>query len=94
MRGWGVVRLRAQPGPGGRQDPQAKPLRSQGGVAVLEVVRSTHRSVYTVRLGTTVYVLHCFQKKATQGIATPRPELELIAARLKAAEAHAKGEGS
>jgi len=38
-----------------------------------------------------VYVLHCFQKKATKGIATPKADLDLIAARLKAADTHAKG---
>ena len=29
-----------------------------------------------------VYVLHAFQKKSRQGIATPKAELDLIAARL------------
>jgi phage-related protein len=37
-------------------------------------------------------VLHCFQKKSTRGIATPKPDLDLVRERLKAAEAHAKGE--
>jgi phage-related protein len=48
--------------------------------------------VYTVRFANAVYVLHCFQKKSTHGIATPKPDLDLIQARLKAAEAHANGE--
>ena len=34
---------------------------------------------------------YCFQKKSTHGIATPKPDLDLIRERLKAAEAHAKG---
>jgi len=34
-------------------------------------------------------VLHCFQKKSTSGIATPKPDLDLIRDRLKAALAHA-----
>ncbi|HLB97342.1 MAG TPA: type II toxin-antitoxin system RelE/ParE family toxin [Acetobacteraceae bacterium] len=50
-----------------------------------------YRAVYTVKFSAAVCVLHCFQKKATRGIATPKPELDLIARRLKAAEAHAKG---
>jgi phage-related protein len=33
-----------------------------------------------------VYVLHTFQKKAKSGIATPRREMELVQARLAAAE--------
>jgi phage-related protein len=44
-----------------------------------------------VRFSDAVYVLHCFQKKATKGIATPQPDLALIELRLKTAEAIAKG---
>ena len=79
----------------GSKHEQAKPLRGQGSATVLEVVEdrqgNTYRAVYTVKFSAAVYVLHCFQKKATKGVATPKPELDLIAARLKAAEAHAKG---
>ncbi len=80
----------------GLKHGQAKPLRGQGSAAVLEVVEDwqgdTYRAVYTVKFSAAIYVLHCFQKKATKGIATPKPDLDLIAARLKAAEAHAKGQ--
>jgi phage-related protein len=31
-------------------------------------------------------VLHCFQKKSKSGIATPKPDLDLINTRLKAAK--------
>lgn len=79
----------------GSKHDQAKPLRGQGSAGVLEVVEdwhgNTYRAVYTVKFSAAVYVLHCFQKKATKGIATPKPDLDLIAARLKVAEAHAKG---
>lgn len=79
----------------GMKHEQAKPLKGQGSAAVLEVVEDwqgdTYRAVYTVRFAAAVYVLHCFQKKATKGIATPKPELDLIARRLRTAEAHAKG---
>ena len=37
-----------------------------------------------------VFVLHCFQKKSTQGIATPKEDLDIIRARLKVAQALAK----
>ncbi|QDQ27310.1 type II toxin-antitoxin system RelE/ParE family toxin [Chitinimonas arctica] len=50
-----------------------------------------YRAVYTVRYATAVYVLHCFQKKSTSGIATPKPDMELIEARLKAVAAREKG---
>jgi phage-related protein len=79
----------------GSKHEQAKPLKGQGSATVLEVVEDwkgdTYRAVYTVRFSAAVYVLHCFQKKATKGVATPKPELDLIMSRLKAAEAHAKG---
>jgi phage-related protein len=32
-----------------------------------------------------VYVLHCFQKKSKSGIKTPKDDMDLIHARLKAA---------
>ena len=80
----------------GKKHEQAKPLKGFGSAGVLEVVEdeagSTYRAVYTVRFQNAVYVLHCFQKKSTRGIATPKPDLDLIRERLKAAEAHAKGE--
>ena len=81
----------------GRKHEQAKPLKGFGSAGVLEVVEDsgggTFRAVYTVKFGEAVYVLHCFQKKSTHGIATPKPDMEVIRERLKAAEAHAKGEG-
>lgn len=80
----------------GKKHEQAKPLKGFGSAGVLEVVEddvgSTYRAVYTVRIQNAVYVLHCFQKKSTSGIATPKPDLDLIRERLKAAQAHAKGE--
>ncbi len=78
----------------GAKHAQAKPFKGFGGAGVLEVVEDhqgdTYRAVYTVRYATAVYVLHCFQKKATHGIATPKPDLDLIKARLKAVAAQEK----
>ena len=72
-------------------------IRGFGSAGVLEVIAqgkgSTYRAVYTVKIGDAVYVLHCFQKKSKQGIATPKPDMDLIRERLKEAQAHAK-EGS
>jgi phage-related protein len=45
----------------------------------------TYRAVYTVELDECVYILHCFQKKSKKGAETPKPDLDLIEARLKAA---------
>jgi phage-related protein len=78
---------------GGKHE-HAKPLKGFGS-GVLEVVEDsrggTYRAVYTVRFENAVYVLHCFQKKSTQGIATPKTHLDLIRDRLKVAEADAQG---
>ena len=74
---------------------QAKTLQGFGSAGVIEVIENTrgatYRAVYTVKLANAVYVLHCFQKKSTQRIATPKPDRDFIDERLKAAEAHAKG---
>ena len=78
-----------------KKHDQAKPLKGFGGASVLEVVEDhmgdTYRAVYTVKIAERVYVLHCFQKKSTKGIETPKQDMDLIRERLKAAQAHAKG---
>jgi len=79
----------------GSKHPQAKPLRGFGGAGVLEIVEDyagdTYRAVYTVKFGKAVYVLHAFQKKSASGIAPPKPDMDKIRERLKAAEDHARG---
>ena len=78
---------------GGKHEA-AKVLQGFGGAGVLELVEDdeggTYRAVYTVRFAQAVYVLHCFQKKSKQGIATPKEDMEIIRARLKVAEAMAR----
>ena len=73
----------------------AKPLSGFGSAGVLEVVEDfrggTYRAVYTVKFAGWVYVLHCFQKKSKNGIKTPKEDLELIDARLKAAKVDFEG---
>ena len=41
------------------------------------------RVVYAMQLGEEVWVVHAFQKKSTQGIRTPKHEIDLISARVK-----------
>ena len=73
----------------GSKHPDTKVLSGFGSAGVLEVVEDfrsdTFRAVYTVKFAGWVYVLHCFQKKSKSGIKTPKDDLELIKARLKAA---------
>ena len=76
----------------GEKHPSAKPLKGFKGTGVLEVVEDfdgdTYRAVYTVKLAGIIYVLHAFQKKSKQGIATPQQDIELIETRLKRAKEH------
>ena len=81
----------------GEKHEDAKPLKGFGSAGVLEVVESdqggTYRAVYTVRFQKAVYVLHCFQKKSTHGIATSQQDIECIKARLRVAAQDAKEKG-
>ncbi len=80
----------------GGKHPDAKPLQGFGGAGVVEMVDDydgdSYRTVYTLTLADTVYVLHAFQKKSKQAAATPQRDLDLIRRRLKLAEErHASG---
>lgn len=79
----------------GLHHTDAKPLKGFGSAGVIEIVEDwlgdAYRAVYTVRFAQAVYVLHCFQKKAKRGIATPKKDLDLIRERLKQVEKLAKG---
>jgi phage-related protein len=70
----------------GERSLKAKPLRGLG-AHVMELAvdddSGTYRAVYTVSVGESIYVIHAFQKKSKAGIATPKPELDLIRQRLK-----------
>ena len=64
---------------------------------ILEIVsdcdKNTYRAVYATKIGEIIYVLHCFQKKSKQGIATPKQEINLIRQRLKDAKQLEKERG-
>lgn len=71
----------------GHTTPSAKPWKGLG-TGVFELVEDhrgdTFRAVYVVNVADAVHVLHAFQKKSKTGIATPQPDVDLIAKRLKA----------
>lgn len=75
----------------GGKYPGAKPMKGFKGTTVMEIVADTdgdtYRGVYTAKLRGVIYVLHAFQKKSKSGIATPKFEIDKIAARLKEAKA-------
>jgi phage-related protein len=64
----------------------AKPFKGLGS-GVFEIALpyrgNAFRVVYAVQLAQAVWVLHAFQKKSTEGIKTPRHEVDLIRNRLK-----------
>lgn len=74
----------------GGKHQDAKVMTGFGSAGVLEVVEDdrgdTYRAVYTVKFEGWVYVLHCFQKKSKTGTKTPKEDMDLIHARLKAAK--------
>lgn len=73
----------------GDKHDDAKVLKGFGSAGVLEVIEDdisgTYRAVYTVKFDEAVFVLHAFQKKSKQGIATPKEDMEIIRNRLKVA---------
>ena len=67
---------------------KAKPLKTFSGVMeiVSNYATNTYRTMYTVKIGDQIYVLHCFQKKSKRGIKTPQKEINIIRQRLKIAQ--------
>ncbi|MDE0555071.1 MAG: type II toxin-antitoxin system RelE/ParE family toxin [Candidatus Poribacteria bacterium] len=73
----------------GETPPLAKPMRSiESGV--FEIIDNydtdTYRAVYTVKIGQSFYILHCFQKKSKRGISALKKEIDLIKRRLRRAK--------
>jgi phage-related protein len=70
---------------GGKADI-AKPMHGFGS-GVFEIALpfqgDAFRVVYAVQLAEEIWVLHAFQKKSTQGVKTPKREIDLIGDRLK-----------
>lgn len=64
----------------------AKPMKGLGtGVFEIRVSYRTdaYRTMYAVKLGDDIYVLHAFQKRSTIGIKTQQKDIDLIKGRLK-----------
>ncbi len=70
---------------GGKADV-AKPMSGLGS-GIFEIALpyrgNAFRVVYAIQLGEELWVVHAFQKKSTQGIKTPKHEIDLIKDRLK-----------
>jgi phage-related protein len=65
-----------------------KPLKGLPGVQEIraDVEGDTYRAVYVVNLGEFIYMLHVFKKKSKKGSEIPKPDIEVISARLKQAK--------
>ena len=76
----------------GKKARNAKPLKGFMGTTVMEIIDdydgNAWRAVYTTQFQDIIYVLHAFQKKSKRGIATPKPDIDLIKHRLKLANGH------
>ena len=70
----------------GQMADTAKPMKGLGS-GVFEVALphrgDAFRAVYAVQIGADIWVAHAFQKKSTQGIKTPKREIDVIRERLK-----------
>jgi phage-related protein len=70
----------------GRKADVAKPMQGIGS-GVFEIALpfrgDAFRVIYAVQLAEEVWVVHAFQKKSTQGIKTPKREIDLIKDRLR-----------
>ena len=70
---------------GGKSDI-AKPMHGLGS-GIFEIALpfrgDAFRVVYALQLDFDIWVIHAFQKKSTQGIKTPKHEIDLIKDRLK-----------
>jgi len=70
---------------GGKSD-KAKPFKGvEGGVfeIALKYRGDAFRTLYAVKIGVEIWVIHAFQKKSKSGIKTPQMEVDLIRERLK-----------
>lgn len=69
---------------GGKADI-AKPFKGVGS-GVFEIALplrgNAFRVLYAVQIAEAIWVIHAFQKKSTQGIKTPKHEVDLIKSRL------------
>jgi phage-related protein len=70
----------------GSKSDKAKPFKGvDGGVFEIALRHrgDAFRTLYAVKIGAVIWVIHAFQKKSKSGIKTPQAEVDLIRERLK-----------
>ena len=69
----------------GSKSDIAKPMKGFG-PGVYEIALAyrsdAYRTIYAVKLGEDIWVVHAFQKKSTKGTKTPKREIDLIRSRI------------
>ncbi len=70
----------------GSKSDIAKPMTGLG-VGVFEITKryntDTYRSVYGLKIGEDIWVIHAFKKKSKTGIKTPKEDINLIKNRIR-----------
>ena len=70
----------------GEKADTAKPMKGFD-AGVFEIALAyrgdAYRTVYALKLGDDIWVVHAFQKKSTTGIKTPKHEVDLIHERIR-----------
>ena len=70
----------------GSKSDIAKPMKGLG-PGVYEIALAyrsdAYRTIYAVKLGEDIWVVHAFQKKSTKGTKTPKREVDLIRSRIR-----------
>lgn len=70
----------------GDKSDKTKPFKGvDGGVFEIAIKHrgDAFRTLYAVKIGVDIWVIHAFQKKSKSGIKTPQMEVDLINERLK-----------
>jgi phage-related protein len=70
----------------GAKSDKAKPFKGiDGGIfeIALRYRGDAFRTLYAMKIGTDIWVIHAFQRKSTSGIKTPQREVDLIRERIK-----------
>ncbi len=70
----------------GLKSDSAKPMTGLG-TGVFEITKryrtDTYRSIYALKIGDDIWVIHAFKKKSKSGISTPKEDIDLIKDRIK-----------
>ncbi len=70
----------------GQKADSAKPVTGLG-AGVFEITKryrtDTYRTIYALKIGDDIWVIHAFQKKSKTGIKTPKEDIDLIKDRIK-----------